>query len=116
MPSLREASRFEKCASHLIHPTVACAPSRSHRRRVSLQGGVFILEPQPWKSYQQAFNKQDMPAELKHVLPTLELRPDQFAHILLTEVGFAHVEPLGTPVGVAGGFGRPLLLCRKALG
>lgn len=84
--------------------------------RVLAPGGVFILEPQPWKSYQQAFNKQDMPAELKHVLPTLELRPDQFAHILLTEVGFAHVEPLGTPVGVAGGFGRPLLLCRKALG
>jgi 7SK snRNA methylphosphate capping enzyme len=78
------------------------------------QGGLFILEPQPWRSYRAAFRKQEMPEELKHVLPTLQIRPEQFARVLRQEVGFAHVEPLAPPAGSAEGFDRPLLLCRKS--
>jgi 7SK snRNA methylphosphate capping enzyme len=50
------------------------------------QGGLFILEPQPWKSYRQAFRKQEMPLEVKQNLHQLTIRPHQFAEELTTNV------------------------------
>ena len=42
-------------------------------------GGVFVLEPQPWKSYRQAFRKQKMPEETRAHYRAITLRPSQYA-------------------------------------
>lgn len=75
-------------------------------------GGLFLLEPQPWKSYKQAMRKQDMPTEVRELLPQLKLRPDNFQKLLLQEVGFREVTKLQVRES-AEGFNRPLLLFRK---
>ncbi|KAK3235534.1 hypothetical protein CYMTET_54270 [Cymbomonas tetramitiformis] len=75
-------------------------------------GGLFLLEPQPWKSYKQAMRKQDMPTEVRELLPQLKLRPDHFQKLLLQEVGFSEVTKLQVGES-AEGFNRPLLLFRK---
>eukprot|EP00793_Prasinoderma_coloniale_P004479 PRCOL_00000240-RA len=88
-------------------------------------GGLFVLEPQPWKSYQQYFRLTD------HIYATttdkvrgdrLKLRPEAFAAYLRDEVGFERVEELAPPEAgdgdgnSVGGFAsRPLLLCTKSI-
>jgi len=42
-------------------------------------GGGFVLEPQPWKSYRQAFRKQKMPEETRAHYRAITLRPSQYA-------------------------------------
>ncbi len=97
-------------------------------------GGVLLLEPQPWKSYQQALRKQvvralppragallrtcvtrsgaaQMPQEVQDNFRAIKLRPDGFA-AALHDAGFAAVEELRE--GGHRGFDRPLLLCTKA--
>jgi len=76
-------------------------------------GGIFILEPQPWKSYKQAIRKQDMPVEVRTTLSQLKIKPQQFQNILIEEVGFSQAEQLGLPNGSTQGFDRPLILFRK---
>ena len=74
-------------------------------------GGLLVLEPQPWKSYGQAFRKQRMPEETRVHYRAITLRPKDFAAYLLGTVGFARVEELRG--GSNAGFDRPLLLCYK---
>ncbi|TNN37562.1 7SK snRNA methylphosphate capping enzyme [Liparis tanakae] len=66
-------------------------------------GGVFILEPQPWDSYD----------EIGKNFHNIRLRPDQFSSYLTTEVGFASAEFLGAPKCSIRGFQRPLYLFHK---
>ena len=93
-------------------------------------GGVFVLEPQPWKSYSAAFKKQDvrlssllprsrctslpfqMPDETRMHYRSIKMRPVGFADFLRTDVGFSRVEEI--KAGSASGFDRPLLVAHKA--
>ena len=77
-------------------------------------GGVFIVEPQPWKSYKQAFRKQKMPEETRSHMKGIELRPAFYAEHLRNEVGFSSVEAIrSADLHVADEFDRNLLLCIK---
>ena len=55
---------------------------------------MFLVEPQPWKSYRQAFRKQKMPEETRTHFRAIALKPQLYAEFLRTEVGFASVETL----------------------
>ena len=57
-------------------------------------GGVFIVEPQPWKSYRQAFRKQKMPDETRDHFRAITLKPQLYAEHLRAEIGFTTVETL----------------------
>lgn len=76
------------------------------------QGGMFILEPQPWKSYRQALAKQDMSKVPHFRLSDLSLRPESFPSIL-SELGLCLVRSL-TPKCEAKGFTREILVFRKS--
>jgi 7SK snRNA methylphosphate capping enzyme len=85
-------------------------------------GGIFILEPQPWKSYRAAADKMRRQGGAELPLPTdsffrrvgeLELRPDGFPDLLQEEFGFKLLRRLQPPEETAEGFDRPVFLFRK---
>ncbi|KAL4528871.1 hypothetical protein Ndes2437A_g03404 [Nannochloris sp. 'desiccata'] len=85
-------------------------------------GGVFILEPQPWKSYRAAADKIRRQGGAELCLSSesffrrvseLELRPDQFPEVLENEFGFKLLRRLQPPEVTAEGFDRPMFLFRK---
>lgn len=59
-------------------------------------GGALIIEPQPWRSYKQAFrkNKHDVPAEWKSHYGSIKLKPDMFESYLKSVVGFRTIQRL----------------------
>ncbi|KAI7835533.1 hypothetical protein COHA_010579, partial [Chlorella ohadii] len=59
-------------------------------------GGLLLLEPQPWRS-----------------LHELQLRPDQFADYLCSQLGFRLLKQFGVQESASAGFDRPMLLLRK---
>ncbi|XP_071737254.1 probable RNA methyltransferase At5g51130 [Rutidosis leptorrhynchoides] len=79
--------------------------------RLLKPGGVFILEPQPWKSY--VSNRQ-----VSEVASTnyknLEIFPNRFQDILLDKIGFRRIENLSSNLsGSKTGFNRPILALWK---
>ena len=77
-------------------------------------GGVFIVEPQPWRSYRQAFKKQRMPEETRAHFLAIALRPSLYAEFLRTTVGFERVTTLrDADMHNASEFDRTVLLCVK---
>ena len=77
-------------------------------------GGVFIVEPQPWRSYGRAFRKQTMPEETKAHFRAVALRPSLYAEFLKTTVGFERVTTLrDADMHDASEFDRTVLLCVK---
>jgi hypothetical protein len=79
---------------------------------------VFILEPQPWKSYRKA---RGTTATIDGHYSTIELRPSDFTEYLKSdEGGFARVEPLGRAVAGSAQFAsskgteRSIVACFKA--
>jgi 7SK snRNA methylphosphate capping enzyme len=70
--------------------------------------GRFILEPQPWESYQKAARLSD---SLKESYGNLKIRPMDFEKILLEEIGFQSVAKLTDESGK--GFVRPLHVYKK---
>lgn len=77
-------------------------------------GGWFILEPQPWRSYQQARRKQDMSAAPFAKLDMLELRPEGFPDYLEQELGFILARELHVATSSAG-FNRPMYLFQRGM-
>ena len=77
-------------------------------------GGVFIVEPQPWRSYGRAFKKQTMPDETRKHFQNITLRPCMYAEFLKTTVGFESVTTLrNADMHDASEFDRTVLLCVK---
>ena len=82
--------------------------------RALAPGGVFIVEPQPWKSYKQAFKKQPMPEETRAHFRAIALRPTLYAEHLRRAVGFSSVSTLrDADLHTADDFDRTVLLCVK---
>ena len=78
------------------------------------EGGVMVLEPQPWKSYARAFKKQKMPEETRRHFERIALRPTLYREYLRTTVGFKSVETLrAADLHDAQDFDRTVLLCVK---
>ncbi|KAF6250319.1 Bicoid-interacting protein 3-domain-containing protein [Scenedesmus sp. NREL 46B-D3] len=83
-------------------------------------GGLLVLEPQPWKSYQAAVHKQGGTAAPFSKPEQLKLRPEGFLDFLTQRVGFVLVQQLSAVSRAAGpgavpvkGFDRPILVLRK---
>jgi 7SK snRNA methylphosphate capping enzyme len=83
-------------------------------------GGLLVLEPQPWKSYQAAVHKQGGTAAPFYKPEQLKLRPEGFVEFLTQRVGFDLVQQLSAVSQAAGpgavpvkGFDRPILVLRK---
>ncbi|PKI76260.1 hypothetical protein CRG98_003371 [Punica granatum] len=74
-------------------------------------GGVFVLEPQPWRSYQQ--NRLVSETTAKNYSRII-FRPQYFQEILLDKIGFRTVEDLTSALsGAKTGFNRPVLAFYK---
>lgn len=91
-------------------------------------GGLFLLEPQPWKSYKVALGKIKKHVEgessgeggggggvlTMRTLEQLHIRPENFVSLLSQEFGFRLVRELEQPAETAAGFDRPMYLLKKA--
>lgn len=77
-------------------------------------GGIFLVEPQPWRSYKQAFKKQNMPPETRAHFRDIKIKPSDYRGVLRDTIGFASVETLRDADLTAGTeFDRTVLLCVK---
>lgn len=74
-------------------------------------GGALILEPQPMKSYRQAFKKQRMPQEAYENFRRMAITPERLREFLLNTIGFRSCEEL--KAGELRGFDRDLSIYRK---
>lgn len=72
-------------------------------------GGRAIIEYQPWSSYLN--NRKASETTLKN-FNTLKIRPEDFEGLLI-KIGFRVEARLGTPLGEAKGFKRPILVLIK---
>lgn len=69
-------------------------------------GGMFVLEPQPWKSYRKYAK---LSAEHKANFKKIKVRPADFKDVLLRDVGFGRMDVLHEPgAKPANGFDRPV--------
>ncbi|KAL5572621.1 hypothetical protein UlMin_022218 [Ulmus minor] len=74
-------------------------------------GGILVLEPQPWKSYES--NRQVSETTLQNYKKIM-FRPECFQDLLLDKIGFRTVEDVTASVsGSKIGFNRPILVFRK---
>ncbi|KAF4753485.1 hypothetical protein FOZ63_009312 [Perkinsus olseni] len=77
-------------------------------------GGLFIFEPQDWKSYRK---KRNLTKEIRANFNSIKLRPTQFVDYLEKEVGFVLECTLKPSPATATcdvrGFDRPIHLLRK---
>lgn len=78
-------------------------------------GGLFVLEPQPWRSYKQAVKKQNLVTGLQSsTLDSLKVRPDDFVDMLHAKGQFRLVRQLLEPGSVSRGFAsRPMYLLER---
>lgn len=93
------------------------------RVRVLLSnGGLFILEPQPWRSYKAAAMKMRKQGGDPVALPEatyfqrpdeLELRPEAFPELLCQEFGFVLLRRLAPPEETTAGFDRHMYVFKK---
>ncbi|XP_062383166.1 7SK snRNA methylphosphate capping enzyme-like [Sardina pilchardus] len=75
-----------------------------------LPGGLFILEPQPWSSYNRRRKLTDTTSKN---YTSIQLKPDLFASYLTSEVGFSGYKLIGTPKSSSQGFERPIYVFHK---
>ncbi|CAH2070495.1 unnamed protein product [Thlaspi arvense] len=74
-------------------------------------GGIFVMEPQPWKSY-ESNRRVSETASMNY--RNIVLRPDRFQEILLDKIGFRTVEDLTSSLsGASKGFDRQILAFQK---
>ncbi|XP_044471109.1 probable RNA methyltransferase At5g51130 [Mangifera indica] len=75
-------------------------------------GGIFVLEPQPWRSYEKNRRvSQTTAANYQNIV----YHPEQFQEILLDKIGFRRVEVI-TSDGLSDsktGFDRPIFAFQK---
>ncbi|KAJ4839882.1 hypothetical protein Tsubulata_003189 [Turnera subulata] len=74
-------------------------------------GGILVLEPQPWKSYE---NNRLVSETTAMNFRTIAFYPADFQEILLDKIGFRSVEDITSSLsGSKAGFNRPIFAFRK---
>ncbi|KAL0000052.1 hypothetical protein SO802_019654 [Lithocarpus litseifolius] len=74
-------------------------------------GGALVLEPQPWKSYE---NNRLVSETTAMNYRSILFRPANFEEILLDKIGFRKVEDITSHFsGSKAGFNRPILVFHK---
>lgn len=75
------------------------------------EGGIFLLEPQPWSSYRL---KRRMTKEIQQNYEQIKFKPTEFiSYLLSSEVGFESCKTLPTPDHIQKGFQRSIFLLTK---
>ncbi|XP_057966942.1 probable RNA methyltransferase At5g51130 isoform X2 [Malania oleifera] len=79
--------------------------------RLLHQGGILVLEPQPWNSYEK--NRRVSETATANYC-NIMFYPERFQEILLDKIGFRTVENVTPSLsGKKAGFNRPVLVFRK---
>ncbi|KAJ6823129.1 putative RNA methyltransferase At5g51130 [Iris pallida] len=79
--------------------------------RLLRPGGIFVLEPQPWSSYNR--NRQVSKTATLN-FNNIILRPHVFREILLDKIGFRSAEIVTDSLsGTVAGFNRPIIAFTK---
>ncbi|KAM1155478.1 hypothetical protein ACFX13_026959 [Malus domestica] len=74
-------------------------------------GGIFVLEPQPWTSYEKNYRVSET---TKENYRNLMFYPKDFQDLLLDKIGFRKVEDIASSMsGSKTGFNRPILVFHK---
>ncbi|KAG5225699.1 RNA methyltransferase [Salix suchowensis] len=74
-------------------------------------GGILVLEPQPWQSYEKNRRVSETTAMNYR---TIMFRPESFREILLDKIGFRRVEDITAGLsGSKAGFDRPIFVYHK---
>ncbi|KAF9662559.1 hypothetical protein SADUNF_Sadunf18G0066800 [Salix dunnii] len=74
-------------------------------------GGILVLEPQPWQSYEKNRRVSEITAMNYR---TIMFRPESFREILLDKIGFRRVEDITAGLsGSKAGFDRPIFVYHK---
>lgn len=74
--------------------------------------GFFILEYQPWSSYEHAV-KNRRQEKIHQNYCQLSIRPEHFERILEDKVGFNIISREGPALSGAKGYNRPILIAQK---
>uniref|UniRef100_A0A0M3IG99 RNA methyltransferase n=1 Tax=Ascaris lumbricoides TaxID=6252 RepID=A0A0M3IG99_ASCLU len=96
-----------------IHLNWGDAGLKRFFRRVFLQlrpGGLFILEPQAFRSYKK---RAKITPEVQETYKSIQFLPDAFQEFLIREVGFESCELLEAPKAKTKGFEREIHLYHK---
>ncbi|KAI8377034.1 Bicoid-interacting protein 3-domain-containing protein [Choanephora cucurbitarum] len=72
-------------------------------------GGVFVLEPQEFSTYQRRAKQIDPSKDVNE----LEFRPEDYDDFLINQLGFKESRHLGIPEERVKGFSRPVILYIK---
>ncbi|KAI8149903.1 Bicoid-interacting protein 3-domain-containing protein [Fennellomyces sp. T-0311] len=78
--------------------------------RVLKPGGSFVVEPQPYETYQRRAKLTDT---LMAVFEAIQFKPDQFHDFLMDDVGFTKFTDLGSSGEKLKGFDRPMHVYTK---
>ncbi|XVE70466.1 hypothetical protein DITRI_Ditri10aG0074600 [Diplodiscus trichospermus] len=79
--------------------------------RLLQPGGIFVLEPQPWESYEKNRRVSETTASNYR---SIMFRPERFQEILLYKIGFRKVEDVTSELsGTRTGFDRPIFAFYK---
>ncbi|EXC15873.1 7SK snRNA methylphosphate capping enzyme [Morus notabilis] len=114
--SLRSCSSEERDLSDIVsfqqeNFVQSRHPQEKHYDTILWQGGILVLEPQPWKSYQNNYRISETTTEN---YKKISFRPAWFQEILLDKIGFRTVEDVTSSLsGTKSGFNRPILVFRK---
>ncbi|XP_038717023.1 probable RNA methyltransferase At5g51130 isoform X2 [Tripterygium wilfordii] len=74
-------------------------------------GGIFVFEPQPWRSYES--NRLVSETTARNCRD-IKFRPDDFMEILLDKIGFRKVDDITSALsGSKTGFNRPIFVFHK---
>ena len=74
------------------------------------EGGIFVLEPQPWKSYKK---KKHLAPELKEQYKKIKFLPNQFEEYLVDVIGFKVINKLLPEATTKKGYNRPIFVLQK---
>ena len=77
-----------------------------------VDGGAFIFEYQPWKSYK---NKRRLNQSTMESFKNIKRKPEDFERVLVDEIGFHKLGSLGPSIEEASGYNRPILVLQKNL-
>ena len=72
-------------------------------------GGILILEPQSWETYHKRIKDWEMEKHYNEI----KLKPNDFPDYLISTIGFAGYELIGTGDNTIKGFRRNIYLFRK---
>merc|ERR1712232_1537166 len=95
---------------HIAHGDFGVQELFRRSRKCLRPGGLLILEPQEWGSYQNG--KRLLSPVERQKMAGIQMRPESFGDHL-TEINFERITVIRPPACVVKGFRRPIYIYRK---